>query len=918
MALHSHFLGFCAPVALLVAALTPVFAEPRSSTHYSIPTDSADAAGGRAVSANYSEDGSLGEIVGTASVGTQSMKHGFMGQLYEAQSLALAAAPSAVNEGQATQLGAVATMDDGTRIELAGTEPAWSVVNGAVMNITSSGLATAGEVFINAPATVRGAWGGISGDLTLAVLNTNAAAPGSAVPEPVFTAQSFATGQVGLYQGLLKDANGNVVGTIMGLKLLSTRAFTGKVVLNGITYSLSGSVLVDGSYTGAILRKGKTALSVTLQLGSTASGALTLRGTVSGDATVGTGLIAQAPYSSINKAPPLLVKSYTFLVPAVSTGDATKPEGDGYGWAKVSTLGVITAGGKTGDGVAFTHTGYLTADQQWHLFQLLYSSKGQVAGVLTFRDVPGVSDVDGALRWVKNPNAADRSYSAGFSLAPGLVGSLYAPPAAGTRALGQLANQHYNARLSLAGTVLPNGGLAKTLSWLSTNALAYYGPESLAATVVPSTGILTGSYYDPAIKLTVPFGGAVLQKQGLAGGNFLVSYKAGYLLIEPGTGFPYPGSEGAGALTRLNVPSSPATSPILAPANFSAAAAGSFGGILNNGGDISGGLESIVVSSTGALSGSVVIEGKRYAFTGGMGSDGRAFVVLLRTGLPSIVGDLHLALAASTTDGFQLTGTFSADGTSHAIDAQRFPVFTKTVPAPQRGQYTLAMVAPSSTDVTTLPGGDGYASLTMAYTGAATGTLVLADGTTTTFANRVSRNGEWSLHRSLYGSGFLAGKLTFRHVAGISDLDGQWRWVKPNAVPRTLTYPAGFNVTRAVVGSRYTAPLINNRALASLANTFENTWLRLSGPDMSTPTALTLTAVDRAMTWNTANKILYYGPDKATITFSPTTGIATGSYVDTANGVSLTFGGALLQKQGLMTGRYTASGQSGLFLIGPR
>jgi hypothetical protein len=106
--------------------------------------------------------------------------------------------------------------------------------------------------------------------------------------------------------------------------------------------------------------------------------------------------------------------------------------------------------------------------------------------------------------------------------------------------------------------------------------------------------------------------------------------------------------------------------------------------------------------------------------------------------------------------------------------------------------------------------------------------------------------------------------------------------------------------------------------MTGLANADYNTWLRLRGPDMSTQSALTLTAVDRAVTWNTANKILYYGPDKATITFSPTTGIATGSYVDTANGVSLTFGGALLQKQGLMTGRYTANKQSGLFLIGPR
>ncbi len=81
------------------------------------------------------------------------------------------------------------------------------------------------------------------------MLNANVTLPGAAVADPVVVPLVFAATQAGLYQGVLKDADGNVVGAIMGLKLLGTRAFTGKVVLNGITYSLSGSMLADGSYT---------------------------------------------------------------------------------------------------------------------------------------------------------------------------------------------------------------------------------------------------------------------------------------------------------------------------------------------------------------------------------------------------------------------------------------------------------------------------------------------------------------------------------------------------------------------------------------------------------------------------------------------------------------------------------------------
>jgi hypothetical protein len=901
---------------------TAAHAGPRTSTNYSISTDITVSTGSRAASANYTDDGSLGDVSGVSSVVAPalSLKSGFIGQLYEARSLAVSAAPAAVVESGTTQLSAVATMDDDSLVRLGGNDAKWAVQAGPLAGITLSGLATAGEVFINAPATVRARWDGISGDLTLTVLNANVTPPGDAVEVPSFMAQVFQPSMAGLYHGLLKDSGGNVVGAVTGFTLKSTRSFTTKVIFNGITYSLAGALLADGSFSGEIKRTGKTPLVVTLQVGSTPGGGLTLQGTVSGDGTTGGGLVAHSPFTKTQPVPGALVKSYTFLVPATATGNALLPEGDGYGSAKLTALGTITAAGKTGDGVAFTAGGFLTQDRQWHLFQPLYSSKGQLAGVLTFRDVPNVSDVDGGLRWVKNPNAKDKRYAGGFAMAPTLVGAVYTPPLTGQRALAELVNQTYNARLTLAGSVLPEGGLSKTLSWLGTNKLAYYGPETLTGTTTTSTGILTGSYTDPATKLTVPFAGAVLQKQGLAGGNFLVSNRAGYLLIEPGTTFGYPGSEDAGTLRRVALPETPASAPATSTVAFTSLAAGSYGGLLTNGGDITGGLESVVISKTGALSGTVVISGKRYAFKGALGSNGQATVVITRTGLPNIVGTIQLALADGTTDGYQLTGSFSADGTAHAVDAAFYPTYPKTAPAPQAGLYTLAMRAPDGVDTAAQPGGDGYASLKVSPTGDCTGTLTLADGTTATFGGRVSRKAEWTLHRNLYGTtgGYLAGKLTFRDVPSVSDLDGTLRWQKPNAVPKTKSYAAGFDTTRGVVGSRYTPPLKNQRAFPGLANSLHNTWLRLSGPDMSTLPLLDVTTMDRATTWTTANTILYYGPGKITMTFTAATGLITGTCVDAEKGINLTFGGALLQKQSLVTGRYAAGARMGLMVMQAR
>ena len=78
--------------------------------------------GGKATSANYSDEATVGDIVGVStgpSAGV-SMKSGFIGQLYEARSLAVSATPAAVLESGTTQLSAVATMHDDSLVRLGG------------------------------------------------------------------------------------------------------------------------------------------------------------------------------------------------------------------------------------------------------------------------------------------------------------------------------------------------------------------------------------------------------------------------------------------------------------------------------------------------------------------------------------------------------------------------------------------------------------------------------------------------------------------------------------------------------------------------------------------------------------------------------------------------------------------------------
>ena len=204
----------------------------------------------------------------------------------------------------------------------------------------------------------------------------------------------------------------------------------------------------------------------------------------------------------------------------------------------------------------------------------------------------------------------------------------------------------------------------------------------------------------------------------------------------------------------------------------------------------------------------------------------------------------------------------------------------------------------------------------MNYLGSCSGTLTLADGTNATLAGHVSRNAEWSFHRGLYGvtpRGYVAGKLTFRDVALISDLDGSCRWVRQGSTTAGALFPGGFDTVRSTIGCRYTSPGVGSRAFPGLDNATYNVWLRFAHSSIG--------AIEHAGTWSTANKVFIYGPETFSIAFNPATGILTGTYLDakipTAK-ISARFGAAILQKQSLATGFASSAGSYGFFGIEAR
>jgi hypothetical protein len=104
-------------------------ASTRSSTNYTVTADSIDTGGTQVASTNYSNSGSVGGIAGLSTVSSpaETMKSGYVGQLYLVTGLQLAS--TFVANGATQQLNATQTLDDSTLLVLRGTQT-WSVVGG--------------------------------------------------------------------------------------------------------------------------------------------------------------------------------------------------------------------------------------------------------------------------------------------------------------------------------------------------------------------------------------------------------------------------------------------------------------------------------------------------------------------------------------------------------------------------------------------------------------------------------------------------------------------------------------------------------------------------------------------------------------------------------------------------------------------
>ena len=161
----------CAVVLNHVVLVSEIRADVRSSADYSIISDTLDSGGARTSSVSYTNDGSMGGIVGVSSVAfpPQTSKHGYVGQLYDAVAFSITAPFLTLDETSSLPLSAWQLLDDDTLLEVSAMDVSWEVLNGPI-GVDMNGMATAGTVYANTAATLLGSFGGDIDFLSFIVL----------------------------------------------------------------------------------------------------------------------------------------------------------------------------------------------------------------------------------------------------------------------------------------------------------------------------------------------------------------------------------------------------------------------------------------------------------------------------------------------------------------------------------------------------------------------------------------------------------------------------------------------------------------------------------------------------------------------------------------------------------------------------
>jgi hypothetical protein len=329
---------------------------------------------------------------------------------------------------------------------------------------------------------------------------------------------------VGTYNGLFTATNGDVTetnaGMIKGLTLTSKGTYSGSLLLNGASKSISGSFDAAGVASKSVSlggQEGNVELVMTLTSNDPAP---LVTGTVSNLNWLATNLTAYRAASNS-----LLSSPYTLLIPS-DTNTASSPGGSGYaliagtpGTAKTPATAKIT--GALADGTPFSQSVSVSLDSYVPIYANLYSSKGLLLGWINLTNASG-----NALYWV-HPVVKSGLFQAEFASTNQILLSPWTNPPSLSALPTNLVVVDTANNIPVA-----TNDFTITISNGTLNFGKLTGPAAtLDGSIATKTGLVKMTIGSGASKTTGY--GVILLNGTNGGGYFLTKTNAGSIILSP-------------------------------------------------------------------------------------------------------------------------------------------------------------------------------------------------------------------------------------------------------------------------------------------------------------------------------------------------------------------------------------------------
>ncbi|MGZ5543228.1 MAG: putative Ig domain-containing protein, partial [Limisphaerales bacterium] len=344
------------------------------------------------------------------------------------------------------------------------------------------------------------------------------------------------------------------------------------------------------------------------------------------------------------------------------------------------------------------------------------------------------------------------------------------------------------------------------------------------------------------------------------------------------------------------------------------AAAGHYAGLYMVPGDVTydkSGPITITVTKSQTFSGFILYMGQRATFSGKFGLDGKSAPAIINVPFKMVqVEELQIPLDPPGP----ITGKVTASNDWSANFTTSHLVFSSANPCPLSGSNYTVIISGSGTSDTTIPAGDGFASLKITPTGTASFTGKYADGTALSASIPLSSDLRIPFYQALYKnaastratfSGSAIGWLTLDTDPKVVHTDSLY-W-SHGPVPN-IPYSTGFSNTSSARAWLYVRPLTGLRVIdvpnmgivlqdGGLASAMVITDATYGG----TPAKITIPSASN--------------PNKVRLTINPT-GLLTGSFVPDPALPPVSIFGAVMQASNAASGFFIGADSNGQKLSG--